>query len=55
MTSQELEDRFPDLSPREREYKIAKEKGAVFLMQIGGALPPENPMTGERRITMTGP
>ena len=38
VTSQELEDRFPDLSPREREYKIAKEKGAVFLMQIGGAL-----------------
>ena len=38
VTSQELEDRFPDDSPKEREYKIAKEKGAVFLMQIGGAL-----------------
>ena len=36
VTSQELEDRFPDLSPREREYKIAKEKGAVAL--VGGVL-----------------
>lgn len=38
VTSQELEDRFPDLTAKEREYEIAKEKGAVFLMQIGGAL-----------------
>lgn len=46
VTSQELEDRFPDLSPREREYKIAKEKGAVFLMQIGGALASGEPHDG---------
>ena len=26
---------FPDLTPKEREYKIVKEKGAVFLMQVG--------------------
>ncbi len=38
VTSQELEDRFPKLTPKEREYEIAKEKGAVFIMQIGGAL-----------------
>ncbi len=38
VTTQELEDRFPDLTPREREYEIAKEKGAVFLMKIGGIL-----------------
>ena len=38
VTSQELEDRYPDLTPREREYEIAKEKGAVFLMKIGGLL-----------------
>lgn len=38
VTSQELEDRFPDATPKEREYRIAKEKGAVFLMQIGGVL-----------------
>ena len=46
VTSQELEDRFPDLSPREREYRIAKEKGAVFLMQIGGALASGEPHDG---------
>ena len=38
VTTQELEDRFPEKSPKERENLIAKEKGAVFLMQIGGAL-----------------
>ena len=38
ITSQELEDRYPDLTPKEREYKAAKEYGAVFLMQVGGAL-----------------
>ena len=38
ITSQELEDRYPDLTPKDREYKIAKLKGAVFIMQIGGAL-----------------
>ena len=35
ITSQELEDRYPNLTPKEREYQIAKEKGAVFIMQIG--------------------
>ena len=38
VTSQELEDRFPKLTPKEREYEISKEKGAVFIMQIGAAL-----------------
>ena len=38
ITSQELEYRYPDLSAKEREYKAAKEYGAVFLMGIGGAL-----------------
>ena len=38
VTTQELEDRFPELSPKEREDAIAKEKGAVFIMQIGGEL-----------------
>ena len=38
VTTQELEDRFPLLSPKEREDAIAKEKGAVFIMQIGGEL-----------------
>jgi aspartate--ammonia ligase len=38
ITSQELEDKFPDLSPKERENAIAKEKKAVFISQIGGPL-----------------
>ena len=38
ITSQELEDMYPDCTPKEREYKIAKLKGAVFIMQIGGIL-----------------
>ena len=38
VTTQELEDRFPDKTAKERENLIAKERGAVFLMQIGGAL-----------------
>lgn len=38
ITSQELEDMYPDCTPKEREYKITKLKGAVFIMQIGGAL-----------------
>ena len=38
VTTQELEDRWPDKTPKERETLIAKEHGAVFLMQIGGAL-----------------
>lgn len=38
ITTQELETLYPDLSPKEREDKIAKEYGAVFIMQIGGKL-----------------
>lgn len=38
ITTQELEDMYPDSTPKEREYNIAKLKGAVFIMQIGGVL-----------------
>ena len=38
ITSQELEDLYPDKTPKEREYIISKEKGAVCIMQIGGVL-----------------
>ena len=38
VTTQELEDAYPTLSPKERENKIAKLKGSVFIMQIGGAM-----------------
>ena len=38
VTTQELEDMYPDLTAKEREHEIAKKHGAVFIMQIGGAL-----------------
>ena len=38
ITSQELLDRYPTLSAKERENAITKEYGAVFLMQIGDRL-----------------
>ncbi|GEO48207.1 aspartate--ammonia ligase [Companilactobacillus kimchii] len=38
VTTQELEDRWPDKTPKEREDAICKEYGAVFLMQIGGPM-----------------
>ena len=38
VTSQELEDMYPDCTSKEREHKIAKLNGAVFIMQIGGVL-----------------
>lgn len=38
VTSQELEDRWPDKTPKERENLICQEDGAVFIMKIGGKL-----------------
>lgn len=38
ITTQELEDMYPDLEPKERENKLLREKKAVFLMQIGAKL-----------------
>jgi len=38
ITSQELEDMFPDYTPKQREYYIAKAKGAVCIMKIGDKL-----------------
>ncbi|NTW91785.1 MAG: aspartate--ammonia ligase, partial [Erysipelotrichaceae bacterium] len=38
ITSQELEDLYPSLSPKEREDAICLEKKAVFIMQIGDLL-----------------
>ena len=38
VTTQELADMFPDNTPKEREYYIAKAKGAVCIMQIGNIL-----------------
>ena len=38
VTTQELEDRWPDKTPKEREHAICAEHHTVFLMQIGGKL-----------------
>ncbi len=46
ITSQELEDMYPGLSSKEKEYRICREKGAVFLMQIGDKLSTGQPHAG---------
>ena len=38
LTTQELEDRYPNLTPKEREDALLREHRTVFLMQIGGKL-----------------
>ncbi|WP_067141885.1 aspartate--ammonia ligase [Oceanivirga salmonicida] len=38
ITSQELLDKYPNLSSKEREYEICKKYGTVFIMQIGDLL-----------------
>ena len=38
ITTQELEDRFPNLTPNEREKEICRKHHTVFLMQIGKTL-----------------
>lgn len=38
VSTYELEEEYPGLSPKERENKAAKEYGAVFLTKIGGRL-----------------
>lgn len=44
--SQELEDRYPDKTPKERENLIVKEHGCVFLMKIGEKLKSGKPHDG---------
>ena len=46
VTSQELLDEYPDLTPKEREYKAARRYGAVFISQIGGVLSNGEPHDG---------
>jgi aspartate--ammonia ligase len=38
LTTQELEDKYPSLSQKDREHAICKEHGAVFLMEVGHVL-----------------
>lgn len=44
--SEELLKRYPDLTTKERENKIAEEYGAVFIIGIGGALSNGKPHDG---------
>ena len=46
VSTQELEDQYPDKSPKDREYLAAKEHGAIFLMQIGDKLASGEPHDG---------
>ena len=46
VTAQELEDRWPDLSPKEREDAWVKDHPTTFLMGIGGALRSGKPHDG---------
>ncbi len=46
ITTKDLEKKYPDLTPNEREYAICKEYGAVFIMQIGGKLRNGKPHDG---------
>lgn len=38
ITAQELEDHYPELTPKEREHEIAKKYRAVFIIGIGGKM-----------------
>ena len=46
ITTQELEDMYPSLTPKEREDAITKEHGTVLLMQIGKKLKSGKPHDG---------
>ena len=46
VTSQELEDLYPDLTPKEREHAYVKEHPTTFLMGIGGKLRSGKPHDG---------
>ena len=46
ITAQELEDQYPDLSPKERENLYTKEHKTVFISQIGGKLRSGKPHDG---------
>ncbi len=44
--SQDLEDEYPELTPKERERKAAEKYGAIFIKRIGGALKSGKPHDG---------
>ena len=46
ITTQELEDQYPEWTPKEREDAFVKDHPTTFLMQIGGALRSGKPHDG---------
>lgn len=46
LTTQELEEMFPEYTPKEREFYITKTKGAVCLLKIGDKLESGKPHDG---------
>ena len=46
ITTQELEDKYPDLTPKERENAFVKANGTTFLMKIGAPLKSGKPHDG---------
>jgi aspartate--ammonia ligase len=44
--SEELEERYPGLTPKEREYRACKQYGAIFVIGIGAALKNGEPHDG---------
>ena len=46
VTAQELEDRYPDLTPKEREHAFVREHHTTFIIGIGGALRSGKPHDG---------
>ncbi len=46
VTTQELEDIYPDLTPKQREKAVAKEYGTAFVMKIGDKLNSGKPHDG---------
>ena len=46
ITTQELEDRYPNFTPKQRENAFAKEHGTVCIMQIGDKLKSGKPHDG---------
>lgn len=46
LTTSEMEEAYPDLTPKQREHRVAKEYGAVCIMQIGCKLKSGKPHDG---------
>lgn len=46
VTAQELEDRWPDLTPKQREHEFLKEHGTAFIIGIGAPLKSGKPHDG---------